>query len=369
MRRLILVALIVVAGCGERGAITLMPSAKGVGTSESIFIGTTRGPDPETGEALGRARSEKTTYMRMDVSVPPDRTDGDITWPKPERQVDPTKDFVTLNAVAFDSSAAFRRNLSAALARQKAAEPEAIIFVHGFDNNFAEGVYRLAQLGHDLKLKGTLVHYSWPSRASALGYVYDRDSVMFARDGLTNLINQVRAAGARRIIIVAHSMGSLLVMESLRDLAIAKDRATLSRIAAVALLSPDMDVDVFRQDAQRIGPLPQPFMIFTSTDDKALRLSAFLTGQSNRVGNLASAANLSDLKVTIIDTTAYSTGMGHFNIGDSPELLRLMTQLGSAYAAMANDQSRRTGFLGGAVLTVQNATQVILSPVAAIADQ
>jgi len=369
LRRFVLVALIVVAGCGERGAVTLMPSAKGIGTSQGIFIGTTRGADPETGEALGRERSDKTKYMRMDISVPPDRTEGQITWPTPGRPVDPSKEFVALNQVTFDSSAAFRQNLSAALARQKVRGPEAIIFVHGFDTNFAEGVYRLAQLGHDMKLKSTLIHYSWPSRASALGYVYDRDSVMFARDGLDSLIGQVRAAGARRILIVAHSMGALLVMESLRDLAVAGDRDVLSNISGVVLLSPDMDVDVFRQDVQRIKPLPQPFMIFTSKTDKALRLSAFLTGEDQRVGNLASAADLSDLKVTIVDTTAFSTGLGHFNMGDSPALLALLSQISSVDAALESDPSKRLGLLGGAVLTVQNATQIILSPVAAIANQ
>ena len=36
------------------------------------------------------------------------------------------------------------------------------------------------------------VHYAWPSAAEPLGYVYDRDSAIFARDGLDiNLMAQI----------------------------------------------------------------------------------------------------------------------------------------------------------------------------------
>ena len=107
---------------------------------------------------------------------------------------------------------------------------EAIIFVHGYNSNFAEGVYRIAQFAHDLQLPGTVVLYSWPSAAEPLGYAYDRDSALFARDGLESLIHEVAHAGAKRILLVAHSMGSGLTMEALRSAAIRGDTADVEAV-------------------------------------------------------------------------------------------------------------------------------------------
>lgn len=366
---LILTAIVLLAGCEDRGAIRVVPEARDVGTVEQVFIGTTRGFDAETGDPFGKERQAKVRYARVDVSIPPDRTVGKITWPAKGSAPDPVKDFVALDQVIYDGSSTFRSELRAALHRKPTTSRDAVIFVHGFNNTFAEGTYRLAQLGHDLNVQGVLVHYSWPSRAHALGYVYDRDSALFARDGLEQLIREVEAAGPRNVIVVAHSMGAAVVMETLRQMAIAGDRRALDRIGGVILMSPDVDINVFHEQAIRIGKLPQPFLIFTSKKDRALALSARLTGQRDRVGNLSDPGELGDLKVTLVDTTAYSTGSGHFNVGNSPALLSILGNIVDVDAAFAADRTGKPGLLGGVVLTVQNATQIILSPVAAIASE
>lgn len=234
--------------------------------------------------------------------------------------------------------------------------------MHGFNNTFAEGTYRIAQMAHDLDLPGTVVHYSWPSAAEPLGYAYDRDSALFARDGLEELLKSVQAAGPRRIILVAHSMGSALLMETLRQVAIRGDNALLARIGGVVLISPDIDVDVFRSQAKDIGRLPQPFVVFTSRRDRVLRLSARLSGQTDRLGTLADLDRVADLPITLLDTAAFNSGDGHFNVGNSPALLRLLERIASVDDAMGSDVSGRTGLLPGAVLTVQNATRIILQP-------
>jgi len=360
-------AAISLTACTPRGAIDIVPGAKGIGDVEHIYIGTTRGPDIVGGEPFGIKRQPDPRYVRLDISIPPDRAPGAIAWPRRGRKADPLTQFVTLAQVDYSGDAPFRADLSATLRTEPGGKREAVIFVHGFNNTFAEGAYRWAQLGHDLGVKGALVHYSWPSRASPFGYVYDRDSALFARDGFEDLLREVDRAGAQRIVIVGHSVGSLVVMETLRQIGLEKNRALLDKIAGVVLMSPDIDVDVFRAEARAVGKLPQPFVIFTSKKDRALALSARLTGQRDRVGNLPDAAALAGLKVTLIDTTAFSSGLGHFTVGDSPALLALLGGISDVDNAFAQDQTGRAGLLGGAVLTVQNATQIILSPVSAIA--
>lgn len=360
-----LVMMMAVAACGARGEITVIPAAAQVGEVVPIYLGTTRALDATT-RTFTADRSETMSFARYDVSVPPDRETGDITFPDRNGAPDPMTDFLTTRALLMPDAPSFTSDLATALQARARGDRDAVIFVHGFNNTFAEGLYRLAQLSHDLELPGVAVHYSWPSRGAALGYVYDRDSAQFSRDGLEALISQAQAAGAENIVLVAHSMGSNLVMEALRQMAIRGNRGTLARVGGVILISPDIDVDVFRMQARAIGTLPQPFLIFGSDRDQLLNLSARLSGEPERLGNLSDVSRLADLDVTYLDVAAYSEGAGHFNLGNSPALISLMGRIGDVDAALARDRRGRTGLLPGVVLTVRNATEIILAPVTAI---
>ncbi len=365
----VLFSVLILTGCAPRGMLTLDPSAVVVGDVSTIFVGTTRAIDPAVG-LYGSERSETVQYSRFDVSIPPDRELGEITWPKRGGKPNPSRDFVTTRAVQFTSGQAFANDLQISINAPNNPQREAVIFVHGFNTTFSEGLYRLAQLSHDLEMPGTIVHYSWPSNANALGYVHDRDSTLFARDGLEQLISEVKAAGAQHIYLVAHSMGSTLAMESLRQIAISKDVSLMDTIDAVALISPDIDVDVFRTQALSIGPLlPNPFVIFGSEKDFYLGLSGRLTGEKERLGNLTDVTRLADLKVTYFDVSNYSEGAGHFNLGDSPTLIRLFDRVLDVSTALNGDQRNRVGLLPGVILTVRNATQVVLAPVVIVGDE
>jgi esterase/lipase superfamily enzyme len=352
--------LLLAASCAPRGFLTIDAEATG-GDVTPIFVGTTRSYDADTG-LYGAGRSETVRFSRFDVSVPPERETGDIPLPPRGAKADGQTDFVTVEAARFRSERDFSADLRRALQSPANPQREAVIFVHGFNTNFSEGLYRLAQLSHDLELPGAIVHYSWPSNANPLGYVHDRDSALFARDGLELLIRRVEAAGARKIYLVAHSMGSSLTMEAMRQIAIRGDRALLDRIGGVILISPDIDVDVFRAQAHAIGQLPQPFVIFGSERDRFLNLAGRLSGAPERLGNLKDVSRLADLEVTFYDVTMYADGSGHFNLGDSPALISLLGRIADVNQALSYDQTRRVGFLPAVVLTVRNATEIVLTP-------
>lgn len=366
-RALILLSLLVLAACAPRGQITYDPAAVGVGAVERIFIGTTRLDDGEN--AFSRGRSFAARFGRFDISIPPDRELGTLPWPPRNGPADPRKHMVTVDGTMFDGAAEFRKALSQEMARSRRGEREAVVFVHGFNNTFAEGVYRFAQMYHDMELSGVPVHYSWPSRGSVMGYAYDRDSALFARDGLEQLLHQIAEAGADRILIMAHSMGSHLAMETLRQIAVRRDRPVLDRLGGVVLISPDIDVDVFRSQAQTFGKLPQPFVIFSSRRDRALALSATIAGERNRLGNVQDVSILAGLDVTLLEVGALSSGTGHLTAGTSPALLRMIANARDIDDVLGRDAQSRVGLLPAAVLTVQGATQVILSPVAQIGEE
>lgn len=360
-RIICLTLILMLAACAPRGSLVIDPKAEGIGASRDVFVATTRAAAPGVGQ-FSSDRGRGASYGKYRVSIPPEHETGEIEWPR--RRPDAVQHFVTSDAESYSGPAAFRAALGRAIANLPRGERGAVIYVHGFNNNFAEGLYRIAQLGHDYKVPGVAVHFSWPSAGHPLGYAYDRDSVITARDGFEALLRDVAAAGANEILIVAHSMGSYLMMETLRQMAIARDNSLRNRVSGVVLISPDIDIDVFRAQAARIGQLPQPFVIFSSERDRALRLSARLTGQRDRLGNVTDAAEVADLEVTLIDVTDFAErgGLNHFTALNSPAIIALFSGLPQLAATFNRDASVRTGLFPGTVLTVQNATEIILTP-------
>ncbi len=294
------------------------------------------------------------------MAVPPNRRAGQIPRPRAQAHFDPDRHF-SLAAYERLDAKGFRAALAQALAKQPPNRREVIVFVHGFNTHFIEGVYRVAQLGHDLGLSGVRAHYSWPSLGEPLAYAHDRDSVLFARDGLEQMLNEIFAARPDGVVVIGHSMGALLVMETLRQLAIS-GRLNHALISAVVIIAPDIDVDVFRMQARRIGNLPQPLLIVVSERDRIVALSARLTGLRDRLGNLSDFERLADLDVTLVDVTAFSTGAGHFDVARSPALIQLLASLGAVDAALAGDPAGRLPLLPRTVLTLQATAEILLDP-------
>jgi esterase/lipase superfamily enzyme len=359
MRLLPLAVLVVfAAACAPRAQVDMASPAPGA-VLETVHVVTSRAADP--GQPVpGTERSEALGYGRYVVALPPEREAGQIPRPRRGQEPDPTRHVTLAEASPLDATQ-FRISLAAALADEERARREVVIFVHGFNTHFVEGVYRVAQLGYDLQVPGVLAHYAWPSLGAPLAYAHDRDSALFARDGLQAMILQAAAAGAPRIVLIAHSMGSYLVMETLRQMALDGSLARVP-LGGVVLISPDLDVDVFRRQAQRIGRLPQPFLIVTSQRDRVLALSARLTGLPERLGNLAHPERVADLGVAVLDITAFGSGDGHFTVADSPALIQLLGRIGAVDAAFAGDASASLPLIPGTILTLQNTTEALLNP-------
>lgn len=355
----LLVLTLALAGCVPRGEITRAQNSAGLVT-QTVYVATDRAAQDTAGR-FSEDRGDGLTFGRYRISIPPTHSPGQIDWPR--GAPDPATDMLAVEETVFSSPRAFDKGLSQTLNTLPRGQREVVVFVHGFNTNFAEGLYRMAQMAHDYKLPGPVVHYSWPSAAHPLGYAYDRDSALFARDGLADLLSRLRRAGAERILLTAHSMGSLLAMETLRQTAIAGDRRVLDALSGVVLVSPDIDVDLFLSQARRIGPLPQPFIVFTSKRDRVLALSARLTGKRDRLGSVETLEKLSDLDITFIDVSNVGGDrLGHFVTATSPSLIAILSNLSNYDAAVQGGPSGRLGLLPGTVLTVQNATQIILPP-------
>ncbi|MEM9427312.1 MAG: alpha/beta fold hydrolase [Pseudomonadota bacterium] len=347
---------VVLVGCTPHAVLAPLPEDADARTVAPVFTATNRqGPRGED----SATRSEALTFNRFDIAIPPKRSAGQVTYPR--GTVDPNTDFLVARATRFASKRQFRAALSRELRTLPRAERDVVIYVHGFNNKFADGVLRHAQLTHDFALKGASVHFSWPSAANPLGYAYDQDSAMFSRDALEEVLDLVRVPEARRIAIVAHSMGAMLTMETLRQMAIARPGSVARDIDGVLLISPDLDVDLFRSQARRIGKLPDTFAVFLSERDRALNLSARLTGTPERLGSLREPSRIAEFEVTLVDVSEFSSGVGHFSTASSAPLISILSAAAEVDNAFASDVSGRSGLLPGSVITVQNVTEFVLT--------
>ncbi|MFO3796979.1 MAG: methylmalonyl-CoA mutase family protein, partial [Anaerolineales bacterium] len=122
-----------------------------------------------------------------------------------------------------------------------------------FQSEIADAAYRFAQIIHDSGFKGVPVLFTWPSRGQLLAYPYDRESAYYSRDFLElNLRAIARDLGTTRMDILAHSMGTLLTLESLRQASIRGDGTFGGKLRDVILAAPDVDLDVFRTQMREI---------------------------------------------------------------------------------------------------------------------
>lgn len=356
VRFLTLSLSMVLTGCTPHAVLAPLPEDAGARPVVQVFTATNRQGLSGTDSAV---RSDTLGFARIDIAIPPERNAGQVVSPR--GTVDPNNDFLVADAARFRDKQNFRVALSRALRTLPKAERDVVVYVHGFNNKFADGVLRHAQLTHDFELKGAAVHFSWPSAANPLGYAYDRDSALFSRDALEELLKLVRVPEARRVAVVAHSMGALLTMETLRQMAIARPGSVAQDIDGVLLISPDLDVDVFRTQARRIGQLPETFAVFLSERDRALNLSARLTGTPERLGNLSEPSRIAEFEVTLVDVSEFSSGVGHFSAANSAPLISILSAAAEVDNAFASDVSGRSGLLPGSVITVQNVTEFVLT--------
>jgi esterase/lipase superfamily enzyme len=272
-----------VASCASRRNPSLLHpvnDAAGVGTAVKVLVATTRTRLSPNSQDFTNGRNFGLSYEEYSISIPPGHLPGRIEWPS-SLPGDPAQNFVATSASTLDKNG-FEKAL---LAGKKGGD--VIVFVHGYNTSYQKAVFRVAELSRDGGFTDPVVAFAWPSLGTVTGYVGDRESATYSRDYLENFLNDLaRAPGVKHIHIIAHSMGNWLTVETLRQAKIRGASAFLPKLGEVFLMSPDIDVDVFRTELDAIGKLNEPLTIGISRDDRALGAIQQLAGNVPRVGNL-----------------------------------------------------------------------------------
>jgi esterase/lipase superfamily enzyme len=289
-------SVLALGGCASLGATGARYDASSLLSDPALIVATTRKP-VNGGRAkpwFGAERATRMTVAKAKLVAPDESRFSLAAAGLGDWRLD------TVEPVAAEVGD---------LLGQSGGGSDVLIYVHGFKQTFETAALDAAHLADGIKFRGQTMVFSWPSKAGLFDYAYDRESAMWSRDEFERVLNSVaNHPGVGRMHIVAHSMGTMLTLESLRQLYARSGDSIADRIGAVVFASPDIDMDVFSSAIVRIGPVGRKITVVAATNDRALALSGRLAGGMTRVGAAEKAA-IERLGVRVIDASESGWGI------------------------------------------------------------
>jgi esterase/lipase superfamily enzyme len=211
------------------------------------------------------------SYGVARVTIPTQRKPGELNLPgywsfvsKP----DPTRYFVIRDLTDLSRDALMKQLTDGS------GRPSLLLFVHGFNVSFSDAAFRTAQLAHDLQFPGKAMFYSWPSAGTVTRYWEDEDSSRISTPRFQKLLAGLLKQNFSHVYILAHSMGSRIVISSINNLA--SQGVDVSKISELILAAPDFNEIEFKDIASAFRDLRTKgthVTIYASSNDFALRVS------------------------------------------------------------------------------------------------
>ncbi len=306
-----------------------------------FVVSTRKGKGADSNELADAVRDSLQT-----VTVPPGHTAGEIERASLGRD-DPARHF-TVSAYRGLDDTEFKDEIASHLSGRIGSNRDVLVYVHGFNTSYDDARFRLAQIATDGRFGGVPLLFTWPAAGSLFDYGAAKESASASRDALAQTLMELGdLPDVGRIHILAHSMGSWLTMEALRQDAIAGKPDLNGKLGDVMLAAPDIDVNVFRNQMAKLDP--SHVSVLVSSNDRALSLSRRLAGDRPRVGaldprNPADQAVLDRLGVHVYDLSSESTGLiGHGTYANAPAVVK---QIGATIGAKRVQDSDVTAVLG-----------------------
>lgn len=208
---------------------------------------------------------------------------------------------------------------------------EGIIFIHGFGTSLKEASQRTAQIAYDLGLQFTPILYSWPSQGkiTPVAYLHDHESARASGKYFKQfLLDLIGNSGLQRINIVAHSMGSEVLLEALTGIRL-QNLQGKAKLHDVVFSAPDMDAGIFKDKLSEIqlnGHAGARVTLYVSRKDKALSFSQ--KGQGSRAGYTNNGSPLIAKGIDTIDASELETDFwGHSYYAENKSVLSDMFHL------------------------------------------
>jgi len=283
------------AGCTVLSSASVPLDAAAISVRPTLLVATTRRPVNEgrTPPWFGTERASGLNLARAKL-VPPDQGRFSLT---------------SIGLGDWSLSGIEPVKHLSDLIPPEAEQRDLLIYVHGFNQTFETAVLDAARLSDDIRFRGETMAFAWPSKAKLFDYAYDRESAMWSRDALERMLSlTIASRGVGRIHIVAHSVGTMLSLEALRQVYARHGLTITQKFGAVIFAAPDIDMDVFSASLERMRPLVPNITVITATTDRALAVAGWIAGGMTRVG-AAEKAQLESLGVRVIDASAEGWGL------------------------------------------------------------
>ena len=296
-----------------------------------VWYATTRKPlpTPAGSPSYGPEREDETQLQThgphcgsCTVRVPRSHKVGSLGSPWWKRVFGPDDRLQLLHTDPAANADAFWHSMAQHIASCLDSERDAVLFVHGYNVSFEQAALRAAQLGFDLQVRGAMAFFSWASRGELARYPADEATVELEDGHLAQFLRQLaQRSGARRVHLIAHSMGNRAVLRALQRIAAQVSQPTDGQAAVplgqIILAAPDVDARLFLQHSHVYPQLAQRTTLYVSTRDKAVGASHWLH-DAPRVG--------------LMPPVTVAPGIDTINVVNAD-----ITLLGHGYVAEARD--------------------------------
>jgi esterase/lipase superfamily enzyme len=315
---------------GEAQQVSTQSGNSADAAEMSIYYATNRKRDDASGQFYGSSFSSTIQYGRAVLLMP-------------ARQ---KRTLLTLANVvnAYRSGIGKQYSLKAAnpLGRYDNAKREwtekgglnkLLIYVHGYNENFADAALRAAQVKIELDFAGMVVLYSWPSAGRALAYWQDEEASALSEAVFERLISEISEFDSTEIYIVAVGMGTRIVSGAIRNRF--EKRLGNPNIRALALVSADINRELFQNiiAPQLAGVNGMRTTLYVGQTDLAFRASKVVHGFA-RVAEADSRFVYPGLDVVEVQNAPFLLrGYGNLDMLDTTLVLDDLEKLFKAGAA------------------------------------
>lgn len=247
-----------------------------------------------------------------------------------EGKEDPAKHFVISDVQIYDP-AEFKQKMKAAIGHSRRYKDQAFVFVHGFNVSFDAAVYRTAQMAFDLEFDGIPFLYSWPSQEKVRLYETDQNISVVSEKYLKEFLDiVVRESGARKIHLIAHSMGNMPLLNVLKEFQLTGAERQDIKVDQIILAAPDIDREIFEDIAKAIRPLSNGMTLYASANDRAMQAARTYAGGRPRAGDVPEDGPAVVKGVDTIDASKLSMdffSLNHTDFAERSPLLKDMAEL------------------------------------------
>jgi esterase/lipase superfamily enzyme len=305
--------VLLLAGCAATGGGPGQPRGTSEPSSQQfdLFYVTDRDSVAGGSEDFGGARG-KLSYGIATIAIPPNHEIGHqeapsvfrFEWSEDERK------HIAVKGLLPTDRPEFLQQLGWAI--EKSRDRRLLLFVHGYNTSFTDAARRAAQFATDLKFAGPVVLFSWPSQGGLTGYTVDETNAEWSQAHLVQTLKDLLdQTPAKRIYVIAHSMGARVLTRSYITLVGDRWVDGPNALREMILVAPDIDADLFREDiAPRLDKSGIHVTLYASSGDRALRASHAFHGYA-RAGDSGEGLAITQ-GVETVDASQASAGfLGH----------------------------------------------------------